>query len=118
MQWLDKCNESNIFKRSYFDYLHVKSVLYAGVQLKKIDNNKFELSEVLVWFMSGMANWQSTADLIDRVIFSAATFTFNFYISLKNAGAEFYLANLLNIYGELFFHRKIRDFCAIFMLQR
>ncbi|XP_078491474.1 poly [ADP-ribose] polymerase tankyrase isoform X1 [Ciona intestinalis] len=45
VQWLDQELATNTFKRSYFDYLHFKSVLYSGVVLKKIDGNKFSLPE-------------------------------------------------------------------------
>uniref|UniRef100_A0A6F9DBH5 Poly [ADP-ribose] polymerase n=1 Tax=Phallusia mammillata TaxID=59560 RepID=A0A6F9DBH5_9ASCI len=43
VQWLDKCGDKNIFKRSYFDYLHFKSVLYSGVVLNKIEKDQLEL---------------------------------------------------------------------------
>uniref|UniRef100_UPI001939B58C poly [ADP-ribose] polymerase tankyrase-like n=1 Tax=Styela clava TaxID=7725 RepID=UPI001939B58C len=46
IQWFDKHEEPNIYKKSYFDFLHEKAVLYSGLSLKKMDAGKFELPEV------------------------------------------------------------------------
>lgn len=55
VQWFDKFEEPNIYKKSYFDFLHEKAVLYSGLGLKKLDGGKFELSEVS-WNIGSLPN--------------------------------------------------------------
>lgn len=51
VQWFDKFEEPNIYKKSYFDFLNEKAVLYSGLSLKKLDGARWELLEVSKYYM-------------------------------------------------------------------